>query len=358
MARHPGHHRAGDRQRFLLRLLPQRAVHAGGFRGNREEDAGDHRPRQTLHQGSVVAQRRQARLFRHGRTVQGRAGRRHSGRSGDQDLQARRLVRSVPRPAHDLDRQDRQRVQVDENRRRLLARRFQPRNALPHLRHRLRQAGGARRLSQADRRGGKARPPKAWPRNGSVSLPGGSARLGVLASQGLDAVPDAGELHPPPPDRGRLCRGQRPAADRFVAMGRVRPHGDVPRRHVFGGAARGGRAHLRGQADELPRPHPDLQERAEILSRPAVQDRRIRQGAPLRAVRRAARADAGARLHPGRRAYLHHRGADRRRRSSRSTISFCRSMRTSASTTCASNSPTGRKSASARTRCGTRPRRR
>ena len=30
----------------------------------------------------------------------------------------------------------------------------------------------------------------------------------------------------------------------------------------------------------------------------------------------------------------------------------------SASTTCASNSPTGRKSASARTRCGTRPRRR
>ena len=77
-------------------------------------------------------------------------------------------------------------------------------------------------------------------------------------------------------------------------------------------AARGGRAHLRAQADELPRPHPDFQERPEVLSRPAVQDRRIRQGAPLRAVRRAARADARARLHPGRRAHLHHRGADRR----------------------------------------------
>ena len=95
---------------------------------------------------------------RHGRAVQGRAGRRHSGRPADQDLQARRLVRSVPRPAHDLDRQDRQRVQADESGRRLLARRFQPRNALAHLRHRFRQAGRARRLSQADRGSGEARP--------------------------------------------------------------------------------------------------------------------------------------------------------------------------------------------------------
>ena len=97
----------------------------------------------------------------------------------------------------------------------------------------------------------------------------------------------------------------------FVAVGRVRPHGDLPRRHVPGAAARRGRAHLRHQADELPRPHPDLQERAEVLSRSAVQDRRIRQGAPLRAVGRAARTDARARLHPGRRAHLHHRRADR-----------------------------------------------
>ena len=42
------------------------------------------------------------------------------------------------------------------------------------------------------------------------------------------------------------------------------------------------------------------------------QDRRVRQGAPVRAVRRAARADARARLHPGRRAHLHHRAPDRR----------------------------------------------
>ena len=197
------------------------------FDADREEDARDHRARQTLHQGGVVARRGQARVPRQGRAVQGRAGRRHPGRPADQDLQAGRLVRPLPRPAHDLDRQGRERVQADEGRGRLLARRFQPRNALAHLRHRLRQAGGARRLSQADRGGGEARPPQARPRDGSVPLPGGGAGLGVLASQGLDAVSAAGELHPPPPERRRLCRGQLAAADGLLALGRLRPHGDI-----------------------------------------------------------------------------------------------------------------------------------
>ena len=62
---------------------------------------------------------------RQGRAVQGRAGRRDPGRRGPQDLQAGRLVRPLPRPAHDLDRQDRQRLQADEGRGRLLARRCQ-----------------------------------------------------------------------------------------------------------------------------------------------------------------------------------------------------------------------------------------
>ncbi len=321
VARHAGHHRPGDRERLLLRFLPQRSRSRRKIsppsrrRCARSSRATNRSPRK-----SGRATEAKTRLRRHGRELQGRAGRRHSGRPADQNLQARRLVRSVPRSAHDLDRQDRQCVQADESRRRLLARQFKPRNAVPHLRHRVRQAGRARRLSQADRGSGKARPPQTRPRNGSVPFPGRSARLGVLASQRLDAVPDAGKLHPPPPGRRRLCRGQRAAAHRFLAVGRVRPHGDVPRGDVSHRAARGGRAHLRGQADELPRPHPDFQERAEILPRPAVQDRRVRQGAPLRAVGRAARADAGARFHPGRRAYLHHRGADRRAKCSRSTI--------------------------------------
>ena len=97
VAGHAGHHRAGDRERLLLRLLPQPAVHAGGLRRHREEDARDHRARQTLHQGGVVARRGQARVPRQGRAVQGRAGRRHPGRPADQDLQAGRLVRPLPR---------------------------------------------------------------------------------------------------------------------------------------------------------------------------------------------------------------------------------------------------------------------
>ena len=125
VARHAGHHRPGDRQRLLLRLLPQRAVHAGRPAGHREEDARDHRARQTLHQGGLAARRGQARVQGEGRELQGRAGRRHSARPGPEDLPPGRLVRSLPRPAHDLDRQDRQRLQIAEGRRRLLARRLQ-----------------------------------------------------------------------------------------------------------------------------------------------------------------------------------------------------------------------------------------
>ena len=155
-----------------------------------------------------------------------------------------------------------------------------------------------------------------------------------------------------------FCGSQRAAAHGFIAVGGLRPHGDLPREHVPDAAARGRRTRLRHQADELPRPYPDLQERAQILSRAALQARRVRQGAPVRAVRCAARADARARLHPGRRPRLRHRGARSKRNRSRSTTRSCRSTRTSAFPTCASSSPTVRKSASAKTPCGTRRKRR
>ena len=78
VAGHAGDHRPGDRERLLLRLLPQRAVHAGGLCRDREEDARDHRARQTLHQGGLDAREDQAGVPRQGRDLQGRAGRRHS----------------------------------------------------------------------------------------------------------------------------------------------------------------------------------------------------------------------------------------------------------------------------------------
>ncbi len=149
-------------------------------------------------------------LFREeGRGVQGRADRRHPARPGAQALQPGRLDRPLPRPAHDLDRQDRRRLQADEGGGRLLARRFDQADAVAHLRHRLRQAGRTRRLSQAARGGREARPPQARARDGPVPLPGGRAGHGVLAPQGLDAVPDADRLHAPAARRPTTRRSTR-----------------------------------------------------------------------------------------------------------------------------------------------------
>ena len=128
-----------------------------------------------------VAREDQAGVPRQGRSVQGRAGRCHSRRRADQDLLPGRLVRSLPRPAYDLDRQDRQRLQADEGGGRLLARRQQQSDADAHLRHGVRQAGRTRRLSEADRGSREARPSQARPRTRPVSLPGGRPRRGVLA---------------------------------------------------------------------------------------------------------------------------------------------------------------------------------
>ena len=62
---------------------------------------------------------------------------------------------------------------------------------------------------------------------------------------------------------------------------------------------------------------------------------RVRQGASLRAVGRAARPDARARVHPGRRPHVHHRRADHRGDRCAASNCCCRSTAISASTTCA-----------------------
>ena len=53
VAGNAGDDRPGHRERLLLRFRPQRAVHAGRFPGDREEDARDHRAQQALHQGGL-----------------------------------------------------------------------------------------------------------------------------------------------------------------------------------------------------------------------------------------------------------------------------------------------------------------
>ena len=151
---------------------------------------------------------------------------------GPEDLQAGRVARSVPRPAHDLDRADRQGLQAHQVRGLLLARRSHQAAAAARLRHRLGERAGAGGLPQDDRGGREARPPQARPRDGPVPLPGGGAGRGVLAPQGLGAVPGPHQLHAPPAERGRLPRGERAADPRQVAVGDLGPLGDLPREHV------------------------------------------------------------------------------------------------------------------------------
>jgi threonyl-tRNA synthetase len=88
-----------------------------------------------------------------------------------------------------------------------------------------------------------------------------------------------------------------------LAVGEVGPLGELPRQHVHDGV---GEARLRAQADELPRPRPDLQ-----LGLRSYRDLPLRYGEfgavpPQRAVGRAARHHARARLHAGRRPHLLH----------------------------------------------------
>ncbi len=94
-----------------------------------------------------------------------------------------------------------------------------------------------------------------------------------------------------------------PADPRPLAVGEVRPLGELQGEHVHD---RVGEARLRDQADELPGPRADLQLGSAQLSRPAAALRRVRRLPPQRAVRRAARHHARARLHAGRRPHLLH----------------------------------------------------
>ena len=121
---------------------------------------------------------------------------------------------------------------------------------------------------------------------------------------------------------------------------------------------RGDERRFAREADELPRRLPRLRLRAPLLPRAAAAAGRVRQRLPLRARGRPARAAAGPRLHPGRRPRLLHARADRGRggrhlRGDRRALREVRLRRRPAS-----SSRPGRRSRSATTRSGSRPRRR
>ncbi len=133
------------------------------------------------------------------------------------------------------------------------------------------------------------------------------ARPGVLAPQGLDGLAAGRAVHAPRLPRPWLPGGQGSADPGPGPVGEDRPLGQVPRQHV---RDRVGEARLCLEADELPGPYPDLQAGHQELPRPAAALRRVRPVPPQRALGRPARHHARARLHPGRRPYLLHRGPD------------------------------------------------
>ncbi len=94
----------------------------------------------------LVARRRGRALQVDRRALQGRDHRGDPGRRGDLALRPGRLGRPLPRAARAVDRQAR-RVQADQGRRRLLARRFAQRDAPAHLRHGLARRQAARRTT-------------------------------------------------------------------------------------------------------------------------------------------------------------------------------------------------------------------
>ena len=128
-----------------------------------------------------------------------------SRRAGPEDLQAGRLVRSVPRPAHGVDRPDRQCLQADEGGRCLLARRQQQRDADAHLRHGLGQT-----TSDLD-----SLPARCWRKRKSATTASSAARwiCSISRKKGpawCSGIPRAGacfrpgQLHAPPPGCARL----------------------------------------------------------------------------------------------------------------------------------------------------------
>ena len=96
----------------------------------------------------------------------------------------------------------------------------------------------------------------------------------------------------PPPRRRRLPGGEDPATAGPLAVGEIRPLGELPPAHVHHPGA-GRRQIPRPEADELPLPHPDLPPRHALLSRVAAAHGGIRLLPPLRTLRLRCTASCG-----------------------------------------------------------------
>jgi hypothetical protein len=107
----------------------------------------------------------------------------------------------------------------------------------------------------------------------------------------------------------RLCRGEDPARVQQGAVGAIGPLEALPGEHVPHRVRRG---NPERETDELPRTFSRVREPGAQLSRPAGPFSRADPAPSQRSVRRAVGTHARAAVFAGRRALLHHAGADRR----------------------------------------------
>ena len=163
------------------------------------------------------------------------------GRRDRLALSKRALHRSLPGPARALDRAD-QGVSAELDRGRLLARRREPPDADPHLRHRVSLAGRARRPSRAARAGSRERSPPPRPRARAVSISRGGAGDAVLASERGGAAAAGRARGARAAAQARLRGDQDAAGARRGALAPLRPLGQLPREHVLRRALAASRA--------------------------------------------------------------------------------------------------------------------
>ena len=290
------------------------------------------------------------------RGLQAAPGRGHARRDRDGPVLPPGIRRHVPRPAraeHALP----EGLQADPRLGRLLARRRQERAAAAHLRHRLGRQEAARRLHPAASR----KPRSATTARSASELdlfhlqeeapglvfwhPKGWTIWQVVEQYMREVYRDNGYQEVRCPQILDVRCGRSPATGTTTTRTCSSPRSE--------------KRDLRAQADELPGPRPDLQPGPAQLPRPADALRRVRPVPPQRAVGRAARHHARARLHPGRRPHLLHRGHDPRASASPSTALLQKVYRDFGfDDVQLQDRDAARQRASATTRSGTRPSRR
>ena len=255
----------------------------------------------------LAARRGHRPLRGHRRALQGRAHRGDSRRRDDHPLSPGQFHRPLPRPAPAVHRPAGQAFKLIEAGRRLLARRQPQPDAAADLRHRLGEPEAARRIPAPARGGGAARPPALGRELGLFHFQEEAAGSAFWHPKGWVLYRTIESYL-----RRRLARAgyQEVRTPQLIdrALWETSGHWENFGEHMF--TLESEHKTLALKPMNCPGHVPDLQSAPAQLSRPAAAPRRVRLLPSQRAVRRAARPDAGARLHPGRRPHLLHARAD------------------------------------------------